>query len=141
MFRRAAAQGIEQESTTHLSDMQALLNPVAAEAFKSYKVATLQNKVFEQLKQGKFRWYDAVDLHGCDIEDARQGVLTLINNALTNDETVVKIVHGKGMDAVIKTCVNGWLRQLPDVLAFVSAPNNDGGNGAVLVLLKRKKLN
>lgn len=141
VFRRAAAQGVEQESTTHLSDMQALLNPVAAEAFLSYKVATLQNKVFEQLKQGKFRWYDAVDLHGCDIEDARQGVLTLINNALTNDETVVKIVHGKGMDAVIKTCVNGWLRQLPDVLAFVSAPNNDGGNGAVLVLLKRKKLN
>lgn len=140
VFRRAAASGVEQETTTHLSDMQALLNPVAGDAFLSYKIPTLQNKVFEQLKQGKLRWYDAVDLHGSDIEDARDGVLTLINNALANDETVVKIVHGKGIDAVIKTCVNGWLRQIPNVLAFVSAPNNDGGNGAVLVLLKRKKL-
>ena len=140
VFRRAAASGAEQETTTHLSDMQALLSPVAGDAFLSYKIPTLQNKVFEQLKQGKLRWYDAVDLHGSDIEDARDGVLTLINNALANDETVVKIVHGKGIDAVIKTCVNGWLRQIPNVLAFVSAPNNDGGNGAVLVLLKRKKL-
>ena len=37
----------------------------------------------------------------------------------------------------LKTYVNGWLRQHRDVLAFVSAPENQGGTGAVLVLLKR----
>lgn len=139
VFRRANAQGAEQLPNTQLSDMQALLNPVAGEAFLSYKVPTLQNKVFEQLRQGKMRWYDAVDLHGSSIDDARDGVSTLIHNALSNGETVVKIVHGKGTDAIIKTCVNGWLRQIPSVMAFVSAPANDGGNGAVLVLLKKKK--
>lgn len=139
LFRRAAAQG-EEDATHHaLSDMQALLNPVAGEAFLSYKQPTLQNKVFEQLKQGKLRWYDAVDLHGSSIDDARAGVTTLINQAMSQGETVVKIVHGKGTDAIIKTCVNGWLRQMPSVMAFVSAPNNDGGNGAVLVLLKKNK--
>ena len=137
--RRAAAEGDEELLGANLSDLQALLNPVAGEAYLSYKNPTLQNKIFEQLKQGKLRWYDAVDLHGSSIEDARNAVQTIIANALSNGETVVKIVHGKGKDAIIKTCVNGWLRQISDVMAFVSAPANDGGNGAVLVLLKKKK--
>ena len=139
LVRRAAATGTKEVMANKLSDMQALLNPVAGDAFLSYKNPTLQNKVFEQLKQGKFRWYHAVDLHGSTIDEARDAVLTLINDAIQNDETVVKIVHGKGIDAILKTCVNGWLRQMDNVLAFVSAPNNDGGTGAVLVLLKRKK--
>lgn len=140
LYRRANAQGADSTDNTTLSDMQALLNPVAGEAFLSYKNPTLQNKIFEQLKQGKLRWYDAVDLHGASIDDARQAVLTLIKHAKKNNETVVKIVHGKGTNAIIKTCVNGWLRQIPDVLAFVSAPTSDGGNGAVLVLIKRQKV-
>lgn len=139
LLRRAAATGTKEVTTNKLSDMQALLNPVAGDAFLSYKNPTLQNKVFEQLKQGKLRWYNAVDLHGSTIDEARDAVLTLINDAIQNDETAVKIVHGKGIDAILKTCVNGWLRQMDNVLAFVSAPSNDGGTGAVLVLLKRKK--
>lgn len=140
LFRRANAQGGDEKTQTNLSDMQALLNPVASEAFLSHKHPTLQNKVFEQLKQGKLRWYDALDLHGSSIDEARDAVQTIIANALKHGETVVKIVHGKGTDAILKTCVNGWLRQIPEVMAFVSAPANDGGNGAVLVLIKKKKL-
>ena len=141
LFRRANAQGTDPQSQDSLSDMQALLNPVASEAVLSYKIPSLQTRVFEQLKQGKLRWYDAVDLHGSSIEEARTAVLTLIANARHQGDTVVKIVHGKGNDAILKTCVNGWLRQLPNVLAFVSAPIKDGGTGAVLVLLKRQKDN
>lgn len=140
LFRRANAEGTDEPTQASLSDMQALLNPVAGEAFLSYKHPTLQNKVFEQLRQGKLRWYDAVDLHGSSIDEARDAVQTIITNAVKHGETVVKIVHGKGTDAIIKTCVNGWLRQIPDVMAFVSAPAGDGGNGAVLVLIKKKKL-
>nr|WP_112744453.1 Smr/MutS family protein [Moraxella ovis] len=140
IFRRANAEGGEELVSANLSDMQALLNPVAGEAFLSHKNPTLQNKVFEQLKQGKLRWYDAVDLHGTSIDEARTAVQTIISNALKNGETVIKIVHGKGSDAIIKTCVNGWLRQISEVMAFVSAPVNDGGTGAVLVLLKRNQV-
>lgn len=138
IFRRAAASGEEQTDTQALSDMQALLNPVASEAYLSYKHPTLQNKIFEQLRSGKMRWKMAVDLHASSIDDAREAVIKLINTAKNDGETVVKIVHGKG-DALIKTCVNGWLRQMSDVMAFCSAPTKDGGNGAVLVLIKRKK--
>ncbi|PID36918.1 MAG: DNA mismatch repair protein MutS [Pseudomonadales bacterium] len=140
LSKRAAAQGTEDETlSSGLSDMQALLNPVSGDAYLSHKNATLQTKVFNQLKQGKLRWYDAVDIHGSTIDEAREAVIQLISQAKKNNETVVKIVHGKGTDAVLKTCVNGWLRQLPEVLAFCSAPVQDGGNGAVLVLLKKSK--
>ncbi|MBU5615601.1 Smr/MutS family protein [Psychrobacter sp. TAE2020] len=140
LSKRAAAQGSEAaELGAALSDMQALLNPVAAESILSYKQPSLQNKVFTQLKQGKLRWYDAVDIHGCTIEEARAAMTQLLSQAKQNNETLVKIVHGKGSEAILKTCVNGWLRQLPEVLAFCSAPPKDGGNGAVLVLLKKSK--
>lgn len=140
LSKRAAAQGSDVgDLGAGLSDMQALLNPVAGEAYLSYKQPTLQNKIFTQLKQGKLRWYDAVDIHGCTIEEARDAMTQLLSQAKQNNETVVKIVHGKGSEAILKTCVNGWLRQLPEVLAFCSAPPKDGGNGAVLILLKKTK--
>ncbi|EXJ09223.1 Smr domain protein [Nitrincola nitratireducens] len=40
---------------------------------------------------------------------------------------------------MIKSCVNDWLQQIPQVLAFTSAQPKDGGTGAVYVLLKRNK--
>ncbi len=141
LAKRMAAEGSEIAKGEALSDMQALLNPVANKAFLSYRIATLQHRVFEDLKAGKMRWFEAVDLHGCSIEQARSAVLELLHIAKENNQNVVKIVHGKGKDGVLKTCVNGWLRQHREVLAFVSAPENQGGTGAVLVLLKRAEKN
>lgn len=138
LARRAAATGADDlGSSQDISDTQALLNPVASEAFLSYRLATLQHRVFDQLKTGTLRWFEAVDLHGCTIEQAREAVLKIIDIAKAENQNVIKIVHGKGPQALLKTCVNGWLRQHRDVLAFVSAPPEQGGNGAVLVLLKR----
>jgi len=34
---------------------------------------------------------------------------------------VIKIIHGKGIEATLKTYVNSWLRQHPEVMGFVSA--------------------
>ena len=72
-----------------------------------------------------------------------QNLNLLEQTLLLKDENqnVIKIVHGKGPEAILKTYVNGWLRQHRDVLAFVSAPDNQGGTGAVLVLLKRTEKN
>ena len=141
LAKRAAAEGAFESNEAELSDTQAMLNPVASQATLSYRIATLQHKVFEDLKAGNLRWYEAVDLHGCTVEEARVAVLQIIQIAKDENQTVIKIVHGKGPDAVLKTYVNGWLRQHRDVLAFVSAPENQGGTGAVLVLLKRAEKN
>ncbi len=141
LAKRAAATGPMSTDTAELSDTQAMLNPVASQATLSYRIGTLQHKVFEDLKAGNLRWFEAVDLHGCTVEDARQAVLQIIQIAKDENQNVLKIVHGKGPDAILKTYVNGWLRQHRDVLAFVSAPEKQGGTGAVLVLLKRAEKN
>lgn len=137
LAKRAAAEGTPEIESAEISDTQAILNPVASQASLSYRIATLQHRVFEDLKAGKLRWYEAVDLHGCTVEQARAAVLQILHMAKEANQTVVKIVHGKGPEAILKTYVNGWLRQHRDVLAFVSAPENQGGTGAVLVLIKR----
>ncbi|ENX58959.1 hypothetical protein F885_02447 [Acinetobacter higginsii] len=141
LAKRAAAEGGAEQELTEISDTQAILNPVASQATLSYRIATLQHKVFEDLKAGKIRWFEAVDLHGCTVEQARAAVLQVLQMAKDENQNVVKIVHGKGPEAILKTYVNGWLRQHRDVLAFVSAPENQGGTGAVLVLLKRAEKN
>lgn len=143
LAKRAAAEGEKEvPSDLPISDMQAMLNPVAAEAYLMYKQTTVQQRVFNQLKEGNLRWFEAVDIHGSTIEEARIAVIKVIQMAQENDHTVLKIVHGKGnsqdKQAVLKTCVNGWLRQHPDVLAFCSAVAKDGGTGAVIVLIKRQ---
>lgn len=141
LAKRASATGPMATDTAELSDTQAMLNPVASQASLSYRIGTLQHKVFEDLKAGNLRWFEAVDLHGCTVEEARQAVLQIIQIAKDENQNVLKIVHGKGPDAILKTYVNGWLRQHRDVLAFVSAPEKQGGTGAVLVLLKRAEKN
>jgi DNA-nicking Smr family endonuclease len=53
------------------------------------------------------------------------------------------ITHGKGEGrqepAKLKSCVNHWLRQLDQVLAFHSAQKQHGGLGATYVLIKKDK--
>lgn len=137
LAKRAAAEGSHDHEFTVLSDTQAILNPVGSQQSLSYRVTTLQHKVFDELKIGKLRWFEAVDLHGCTVEQARTAVIDIIQIAKAENQTVIKIVHGKGPEAILKTYVNGWLRQHQDVLAFASAPEKQGGTGAVLVLLKR----
>ena len=141
LAKRAAAMGPMETEDALLSDTVATLNPVGSQASLSYRIATLQHKVFEDLKVGNLRWFEAVDLHGCTVEEARVAVLQIIQIAKDENQNVIKIVHGKGPDAILKTYVNGWLRQHRDVLAFVSAPEKQGGTGAVLVLLKRSEKN
>lgn len=142
LLRRALAEGGDEREQVPLSDTVALQAGVAPEAVLSFKRNGVQERQLEQLKAGKLPWRHAVDLHGCTLEQAREAVLQLLDEARRDGITVVKIVHGKGQvngQALLKTAVSGWLRQLPGVLAYVSASPRDGGTGAVLVLLKRPR--
>ena len=49
LAKRAAAEGPREVEGAELSDTQAVLNPVASQATLSYRIATLQHKVFEDL--------------------------------------------------------------------------------------------
>lgn len=103
----------------------------------------LSNMVLRKLRRGHWVTQDQLDLHGLRSEEARQLLVAFLNEALANGLRCVRIVHGKGLrsenrEPVLKRKVGNWLAQRDEVLAFVQARPEDGGSGAVVVLLKVK---
>jgi DNA-nicking Smr family endonuclease len=102
----------------------------------------LQHTVIRKLRRGQYAIEAELDLHGATSVQAREAVDAFLKSARDRDKRVVRIIHGKGNTSigkmpVLKGKVNSWLRQKDEVLAFCSARSNDGGTGAVYVLLKR----
>ena len=79
-----------------------------------------------------------------DAKTAENWLREFLRHALDEGIGCVRIIHGKGRYSaegvpVLKNLVDRMLRQRADVLAFHSAPAAQGGTGAVLVLLARKR--
>ena len=102
----------------------------------------IQERVLRKLRRGQFAIEAELDLHGYIVPEARQAIAVFLRDALLAGKRCVRIIHGKGLGAegrlpVLKIKVNSWLRQKDQVLAFCSARPQDGGTGAVYVLLKK----
>lgn len=107
----------------------------------SYKAEGVQDRVLRQLRRGGFRLDGELDLHGLNREKARAAVAEFLAECRDLDRRCVRIIHGKGNGSpntgpVLKRQLDGWLRKLRDVLAFCSARPEDGGSGAIYVLLR-----
>jgi len=99
-------------------------------------------RVLQRLRKGQYAAQDELDLHWSDAAQAEALLRGFLAEARTHGHGCVRIVHGKGLHSdsgvpVLKNLVDRVLRQRSDVLAFHSAPAAQGGNGAVLVLLKK----
>ncbi len=104
----------------------------------------LQKLVVRRLRRGAFAIEAELDLHGQTVAQARVRVDAFLRAAQSAGKRCVRIIHGKGKSSegklpVLKGKVNAWLRQKDEVLAFCSARPNDGGTGAVYVLLKKPR--
>lgn len=103
----------------------------------------IQPFILRKLRAGDYSEADFIDLHGCTIEAAYDRVTHFIARSRDRGFCCVLIIHGKGelrrRKAVIKSYVAHWLRQLPDVLAFHSAPEWKGGTGAVMVIIRKNE--
>ena len=102
-----------------------------------------QKSVLKKLRGGKLPVDSTLDLHGLNIEQARQQLIDFIESCRQFGYRHVIIVHGKGFRSqdrpVIKPMVNRWLQETDEVLAFSSAQPKDGGTGAVYVLLRKPR--
>ena len=136
-----------------LRDQREVMDSLLSDAYEPADIETgdellytrpgLQLTVIRKLRRGQFAIEAELDLHGATSIQAREAVNTFLKNARDQDKRVVRIIHGKGNSSegkmpVLKGKVNSWLRQKGEVLAFCSARPNDGGTGALYVLLKRK---
>lgn len=102
----------------------------------------VQLATMRKLRRGHYRCQAELDLHGMVVDVARHCLAVFLREALDSGYRCVRIVHGKGLRSgsrgpVLKIKVAGWLRQRDEVLAYCSARENDGGTGAVYVLLRR----
>lgn len=106
-----------------------------------YAAPGIQNNVLAKLRKGVFGVQAELDLHGYTSEHAKVELLAFLSQSRTAGFRCVQIIHGKGYRAsgnhpILKNHLNRWLRQHKDVQAFCSAPQRQGGTGAVYVLLK-----
>ena len=102
----------------------------------SYLKEGYPRDTLRKLRRGHWVVQAELDLHGMNRYEARQAV----SEFLHQKRRCVRIIHGKGLgsrqrEPVLKGLLRKWLVRA-DVLAFSQAPANQGGSGAVLVLLK-----
>jgi len=102
----------------------------------------LQKSVLRKLKSGKFAIQAELDLHGHTRQEAKKELQQFIHSCRERDYRCMRIIHGRGRktadrEPVLKRAIDGWLRQPRQILAYCSARDNDGGTGAVYVLLRK----
>jgi len=105
----------------------------------------VQDSQLRKLKAGQVPFEGSLDLHGMSVEKARETLWEFFAEATRLEVRCVRITHGKaarldGRKPLLKSHVNTWLRQHPQVLGFTSCLPRHGGTGALYVLLKRSML-
>jgi len=97
-----------------------------------------------KLRRGGWVIRAELDLHGHTGDEARVALAAFLNRCHVEDRRCVRIIHGKGYGSreqapVLKSRLNHWLREQPEVLAFCSSRPDQGGTGAVNVLLRSRR--
>lgn len=95
-------------------------------------------KIIKNMKQGRIAIDATIDLHGQIMEEA---CISLANFVYYHqNKSYLHIIHGKGYNAnsmsKLKTQVNIYLQDHPQISAFCSTPPNFGGTGAIFAKLK-----
>ncbi|MCW8885691.1 MAG: Smr/MutS family endonuclease [Motiliproteus sp.] len=139
-YRRAAAITNVEKFDQGLSDELRTL--VDSEEELIYAQPGIQLRMMRKLKKGQIPWQEGIDLHGYTVDQAREELGRFIRQTSHRGLRSVIVVHGKalnedGTPAILKSYTNDWLQQMHQVLAFVSALPQDGGTGALYVLLKK----
>ena len=106
-----------------------------------YRRPGIGSDVLRRLRVGEWSVKRQIDLHGLRVDQARTALGEFLAQARRNEHRCVRIIHGKGLGSpnrqpILKGKVQRWLIQCQDVMAFCEARPNDGGSGAVIVLLQ-----
>ena len=97
--------------------------------------------VLSKLRRGFWVVQAQIDLHGLISDEAREYVAEFLSHCKKKNILCVRIVHGKGLgsrnrEPILKHKLRNWLIQKDEVIAYAQAKPEDGGSGAVIVLLK-----
>ncbi len=135
--RQMDEQAALRESLSDEFDVESLLE---TDESLSWRRPELGIDIVRKLRRGVWALQGQLDLHGLRTDEAREQVSQFLRDAGSQGWRCVRIVHGKGLGSpgkqpVLKDKVKRWLVQSDRVLAFVQARADEGGNGALVVLL------
>lgn len=116
-----------------------------AQVLESFHRSGVSSETLRRLRRDSSRVRESLDLHGLNREQARLSVAHFVKVAAQQGVKRVRIIHGQGFGsthggALLRQQTRHWLTQIDEVLAFVGAPSQDGGKGAVLVLLRSPQI-
>ncbi len=140
LARREAAQ-LEIRDDGNILDPDSIIEQVAALDPLEFSRPGVQHGVYKNLRMGKYEIQSRLDLHRHTVEQARRALWNFVDDCQKHSVRCALITHGKGehlaRPAVLKSCVNHWLKQFDQVLAFHTAQKYHGGLGATYVLIKK----
>jgi len=98
----------------------------------------------QRLARGQMAIDDRLDLHGLTQDAAHARLLAFIARAYESGRRCLLVITGKGRsgDGVLRAQVPRWLNEAPTrgrILGFSFARPQDGGEGALYVLVKRRR--
>ncbi|OQY23381.1 MAG: hypothetical protein B6I37_05510 [Desulfobacteraceae bacterium 4572_35.2] len=100
----------------------------------------------KQLRQGKLKPQETLDLHGCYRDEAREQVRHFLKNRHGEGLQTVLIITGKGNrspngESVLRSDVESYLttHSAAWVVEWGRAPRQYGGEGALVVFLRQSK--
>ncbi|NOU50622.1 DNA endonuclease SmrA [Pseudoalteromonas sp. JBTF-M23] len=137
--RRAAQQEIDFDANFLSTEYVDLVDP---HDLLAYKKSGVQEGVYKNLRLGKYQIDATLDLHGKTFHQARSALFEFVLDCQQRNIRVLLVRHGIGLKskpfpAILKSYINKWLQEMPQVLAFHSALNCHGGSAATYVLLKK----
>src|SRR3954467_2691555 len=119
--RQAATAELEKDKNFLSGEYIVPVEPLSIIEFKRDGV---QNGVYRNLRLGKYQIDARLDLHNMTVDQARNAVYQFIKDCMTHDIRCALVTHGKGegrsVPAQLKSCLNHWLPQFEQVLAFHS---------------------
>lgn len=141
--RRSRAIGAKNVVPDILSDH--LMAETAENADGSFIRPGLQRQTLRKLRRGDWPVQAQLDLHGLTRDGARRALIDFLTESVQQGYRCVRIIHGKGLGStdrvpVLKRLTVNWLTQHESVLAFCQARLENGGSGALEVLLKKDRL-
>jgi DNA-nicking Smr family endonuclease len=130
------------ERSDALSDFVSL--EIAAGDEWTFMRPGISRQTLGRLRRGYWSIEAQLDLHGFKRDEARMELAHFLDNSVRRGLRCIRVIHGKGLSSrngepVLKARVGSWLSQRGEVLAFCQAKPEDGGSGALLVLLKGVK--
>jgi DNA-nicking Smr family endonuclease len=127
-----------REAISDEFDVETLLETDDALSFRRPDISP---DVVRKLRRGAWSIQAQLDLHGLRRDEAREHLGAFLREADRHGLRCVRVIHGKGngspgREPVLKSKVKTWLAQKSEVIAFAQARAADGGQGALVVLLR-----